>query len=144
MHLSAVAQDKTLQTSFFSCISVHIPQSLEVTDAKISLRKVPLKDPFCWNSSYKLLVATDQMDFMAQSTQLFSDNLQIFLLQSTPFPVCLVYAASYVLSFKYTSKYRTMTICEYNFHDYSIRQITHMYVKFHRNTIHVKMGTTFI
>jgi len=31
--------------------SVHIPQSLEITDAKISLQKVPLKVTSCQGSS---------------------------------------------------------------------------------------------
>lgn len=53
-------------------------QSLEVTDAKMSL---PIQ----------LVVATDQTDFMAQNTQLFSqDNLQI-----TPFSICYVYTTSF-------------------------------------------------
>lgn len=61
---------------FLSFNSVHIPQSLEITDAKISLRKVPLKVTSCWGQQLKiqLVVATDQIDFMAQNTQLFSEN----------------------------------------------------------------------
>ena len=56
---------------------------------------------------------------MAQNTVILrkfsQDNLQMFLFQPTPFSLCLVYTAFF--SFKYTSKYRTMTICEYTFDD---------------------------
>lgn len=110
--------------------SVHIPQSLEITDAKISLRKSAIKSYFLLGQQFKNPTCgsnrssdIDFFFFMAQNTQLFSekknsqDNLQMFLFQPTPFSICLVYTASFFFSFKYTSTYRTMTICEYTFDD---------------------------
>ena len=45
-------KDKNCKHYFFlSFNSVHIPQSLEITDAKTSLRKVPLKVTSCRGSS---------------------------------------------------------------------------------------------
>lgn len=109
--------------------SVHIPQSLEITDAKISLRKSAIKSYFLLGQQFRNPTCgsnrssdIDFFFFMAQNTQLFSekknsqDNLQMFLFQPTPFSICLVYTASF-FSFKYTSTYRTMTICEYTFDD---------------------------
>lgn len=56
--------------------SVHIPQSLEITDAKISPSGSAIKSYFLPGQQLKiqLRVATDQLDFMAQNTQLFSEN----------------------------------------------------------------------
>lgn len=66
------------------------------------------------------IVATDQIVYGTEYTVILrkfsQDNLQMFLFQPTPFSICLAYTASF-FSFKYTSKYRTMTICEYTFDD---------------------------
>lgn len=88
--------------------SVHIPQSLEITDAKISLRKSAIKSYFLLGQQFKNPTCgsnrssdIDFFFFMAQNTQLFSekknsqDNLQMFLFQPTPFSICLVYTASF-------------------------------------------------
>lgn len=109
--------------------SVHIPQSLEITDAKISLRKSAIKSYFLLGQQFKNPTCgsnrssdIDFFFFMAQNTQLFSekkisqDNLQMFLFQPTPFSICSVHSI-FFFSFKYTSTYRTMTICEYTFDD---------------------------
>lgn len=87
--------------------SVHISQSLEITDAKISLRKSAIKSYFLLGQQFKNPTCgsnrSSDIDFffMAQNTQLFSekknsqDNLQMFLFQPTPFSICLVYTASF-------------------------------------------------
>lgn len=96
---------------------------------KYPLGKVPLKVTSCWGSSLKiqLVVATDHQILIfffygteysySQKKKNSQDNLQMFLFQPTPFSICLVYTASFFFSFKYTSTYRTMTICEYTFDD---------------------------
>lgn len=98
---------------------------------KYPLGKVPLKVTSCWGSSLKsqLVVATDHQILIfffflwhrihsySQKKKNSQDNLQMFLFQPTPFSICLVYTASFFSSFKYTSTYRTMTICEYTFDD---------------------------
>lgn len=98
---------------------------------KYPLGKVPLKVTSCWGSSLKsqLVVATDhqiliffffygtEYTVILRKKKNSQDNLQMFLFQPTPFSICLVYTASFFSSFKYTSTYRTMTICEYTFDD---------------------------
>lgn len=111
--------------------SVHIPQSLEITDAKISLRKSAIKSYFLLGQQFKNPTCgsnrSSDIDFFfflwhrihsySQKKKNSQDNLQMFLFQPTPFSICLVYTASFFFSFKYTSTYRTMTICEYTFDD---------------------------
>lgn len=61
--------------------SVHIPQSLEITDAKISLRKSAIKSYFLLGQQFKNPTCgsnrssdIDFFFFMAQNTQLFSEK----------------------------------------------------------------------
>lgn len=62
--------------------SVHIPQSLEITDAKISLRKSAIKSYFLLGQQFKKPTCgsnrSSDIDFffffMAQNTQLFSEK----------------------------------------------------------------------
>lgn len=62
--------------------SVHIPQSLEITDAKISLRKSAIKSYFLLGQQFKNPTCgsnrSSDIDFffffMAQNTQLFSEK----------------------------------------------------------------------
>lgn len=98
---------------------------------KYPLGKVPLKVTSCWGSSLKiqLVVATDHQIliffffFMAQNTQLFSEKknftrqlTNVLIPTNTIFNMFSVHSI-FFFSFKYTSTYRTMTICEYTFDD---------------------------
>lgn len=97
---------------------------------KYPLGKVPLKVTSCWGSSLKiqLVVATDHQIlifffFMAQNTQLFSEKKKftrqltnVLIPTNTIFNMFSVHSI-FFFSFKYTSTYRTMTICEYTFDD---------------------------
>lgn len=97
---------------------------------KYPLGKVPLKVTSCWGSSLKiqLVVATDHQIlifffFMAQNTQLFSGKKKftrqltnVLIPTNTIFNMFSVHSI-FFFSFKYTSTYRTMTICEYTFDD---------------------------
>lgn len=109
--------------------SVHIPQSLEITDAKISLRKSAIKSYFLLGQQFKNPTCgsnrssdIDFFFFMAQNTQLFSEKKKftrqltnVLIPTNTIFNMFSVH--SIFFSFKYTSTYRTMTICEYTFDD---------------------------
>lgn len=89
--------------------SVHIPQSLEITDAKISLRKSAIKSYFLLGQQFKNPTCgsnrSSDIDFFfflwhrihsySQKKKNSQDNLQMFLFQPTPFSICLVYTASF-------------------------------------------------
>lgn len=87
--------------------SVHIPQSLEITDAKISLRKSAIKSYFLLGQQFKNPTCgsnrSSDIDFFFYGTEYTvilrkknsQDNLQMFLFQPTPFSICLVYTASF-------------------------------------------------
>lgn len=92
--------------------SVHIPQSLEITDAKISLRKSAIKSYFLLGQQFKKPTCgsnrSSDIDFFffflwhrihsySQKKKNSQDNLQMFLFQPTPFSICLVYTASFFL-----------------------------------------------
>lgn len=111
--------------------SVHIPQSLEITGAKISLRKSAIKSYFLLGQQFKNPTCgsnrSSDIDFffffMAQNTQLFSEKKKftrqltnVLIPTNTIFNMFSVHSI-FFFSFKYTSTYRTMTICEYTFDD---------------------------
>lgn len=90
--------------------SVHIPQSLEITDAKISLRKSAIKSYFLLGQQFKNPTCgsnrSSDIDFffffygteytvILRKKKNSQDNLQMFLFQPTPFSICLVYTASF-------------------------------------------------
>lgn len=102
--------DKIFQTfSPPSFNSVHIPQSLEITDAKISLRKSAIKSYFLLGQQFKNPTCgsnrSSDIDFfffygteytvILRKKKNSQDNLQMFLFQPTPFSICLVYTASF-------------------------------------------------
>jgi len=82
--------------------SVHIPHSLEnITDAKISLRKVPfklllagaaVKNPTHSSNRSDLFYGTGYTVILRKFSQ---DNLQMFLFQPTPFSINLVYTVCF-------------------------------------------------
>lgn len=91
--------------------SVHIPQSLEITDAKISLRKSAIKSYFLLGQQFKnptcgsnrssdidiffFFFLWHRIHSYSQKKKNSQDNLQMFLFQPTPFSICLVYTASF-------------------------------------------------
>lgn len=96
---------------------------------KYPLGKVPLKVTSCWGSSLKiqLAVATDHQILIffflwhrihsySQKKKFHKTTYKCSYSNQHHFQY-VVYTASFFFSFKYTSTYRTMTICEYTFDD---------------------------
>lgn len=97
---------------------------------KYPLGKVPLKVTSCWGSSLKiqLVVATDHqilIFFFFYGTEYtvilrkkkFTRQLtNVLIPTNTIFNMFSVHSI-FFFSFKYTSTYRTITICEYTFDD---------------------------
>lgn len=109
--------------------SVHIPQSLEITDAKISLRKSAIKSYFLLGQQFKNPTCgsnrSSDIDFFflwhrihsySQKKKFTRQLTNVLIPTNTIFNMFSVHSI-FFFPFKYTSTYRTMTICEYTFDD---------------------------
>lgn len=110
--------------------SVHIPQSLEITDAKISLRKSAIKSYFLLGQQFKNPTCgsnrSSDIDFfffygteytvILRKKKFTRQLTNVLIPTNTIFNMFSVHSI-FFFSFKYTSTYRTMTICEYTFDD---------------------------
>lgn len=99
----------------------HIWQSLEIMDAKISLKKVPLKVIPCWGSRYKSnSLSSNRSDIDFYGTKYTSYSQKSFTRQltnvliptNTIFKYCMFSVHSVVLN-RFFFKYHTMTNWEY-------------------------------